>query len=102
MEFIFYSQDKNGVQCSIFIIFYIFFKFPVINSMGALPRVPLSRDTHGPASNAAAVLAAVNSNSMLNPLLGSLVDPRACASALVNAAHGSYPDVLLQNNQVSS
>ena len=70
--------------------------------MGALPRVPLSRDTHGPTSNAAAVLAAVNSNSMLNPLLGSLVDPRACASALVNAAHGSYPDVLLQNNQVSS
>ena len=66
----------------------------------SIPRVSLARDTHSSAANAAVVLAAVNSNSMLNPLIGPLVDPQACASAIVNAAHGSYPEVLLQSNQV--
>ena len=53
-------------------------------------------------ANAVAVLAAVNSNTMFNPFLGSLVDPQTCASAIVNAAGGSYPEVLLQSNQVSN
>ena len=71
-----------------------------MNSSSAIPRVSLSRNNHNSAANAAVVLAAVNSNTMLNPLIGPLVDPQACASALVNAAHGSYPEVLLQSNQV--
>ena len=71
-----------------------------MNPPSTIPRVSLSRDTHNSAASAAAVLAAVNSNTMLNPLIGPLVDPQACASAIVNAAHGSYPDVLLQSNQV--
>ena len=71
-----------------------------MNPSSAMPRVSLSRETHNSAASAAVVLAAVNSNTMLNPLIGPLVDPQACASAIVNAAHGSYPEVLLQSNQV--
>ena len=66
-----------------------------------MPRLSVNKETQSPAASAAVVLAAVNSGTMLNPLISPLVDPQACASAIVNAAHSSYPEVLLQSNQVT-
>ena len=60
----------------------------------------MNKEAHGSATSAAVVLAAVNSSSILNPLMSPLVDPQACASAIANAAQSSFPEVLIQSNQV--
>ena len=71
-----------------------------MNPSAAISRVSMNKEKHGSAASAAVVLAAVNSSTILNPLIGPLVDPQACASAIANAAHSSFPDVLIQSNQV--
>ena len=77
------------------------FQFAGISPSEAISRASINNETHSTAASAAVVLAAVNSSSILNPLIGPLVDPQVCASAIVNAAHSSYPEVLLQSNQVN-
>ena len=71
-----------------------------MNPSEATPRISINKEKQSTAASAAVVLAAVNSTTMLNPLIRPLVDPQACASAIVNAAHSSYPEVLLSSNQV--
>ena len=71
-----------------------------MNPSEAESRISINKDKQSTAASAAVVLAAVNSTTILNPLIRPLVDPQACASAIVNAAHSSYPDVLLASNQV--
>ena len=74
--------------------------FRTQDSEAAIARNPLINGDPVSAANAAVVLAAVNSNAIFNPLLGSLVDSQSCASAIVNAANTAYPGILLQSNQV--
>lgn len=71
-----------------------------MNPSEAVGRISINKEKQSTASSAAVVLAAVNSTAMLNPLIRPLVDPQACASAIVNATHSSYPEVLLSSNQV--